>query len=110
MTTLIKQKKELTEEQKQKNKIYLNEWRLKNGVKVCSYRDNYYLKRLEQDPEYREKAAVNSKARRDKLHEITPPKVNGRPRIHPIKTTTKIIGRPRKYNIISTPIIVNPEN
>jgi len=99
MTTEIKHRKEVTDEQKEKTKIYLNEWRQKNKDKVASYQKTQYIKNLEADPNYRNTLKELSKTRRLKMQIENPPKANGRPRIHEIKPTSHIIGRPRKYNI-----------
>ena len=73
----------------QKYKEYRKLWNSQNKEKLCEYQRNQYIKRVDNDPEYRQLLNERVKQRNEKLKLINAldsiKKPRGRPRTGPIK-------------------------
>jgi hypothetical protein len=85
-----------------KKKEYIKQWRARNRDKVNNYSLKGYIKKIAENPEYRNVLKERTKQRKlkEKIangEETTRPR--GRPRKFPKKETTEKqeLGRPRKY-------------
>lgn len=90
-----------TEVKKDSKNEYMKQWRAQNKEKVNNYSLKGYIKKINENPDYRNILKERTKQRYLKLtlEKGEQPKPRGRPRTKPIKEAQEKlkIGRPRKY-------------
>ena len=82
-------------------KEYRKQWVENNREKLAEYSRKQYLKKVTDNPEYRQVLVARTLERRKRVRELEGPKPIGRPKKEVIEEGFKRNpGRPRKYNII----------
>lgn len=99
MTSLLNREEHIKEYNKNKLE-YNKEWNERNKEKVRERAKMNYIKKITDNPEYREILKQKTKERQQKQREGIQTNPIGRPRKHPIREK-KPNGRPRKYNILN---------
>lgn len=83
-----------------KKKEYIRAWKQLNKDKMREQAKRNYIKKLNDNPEYRNILNDRTKKRQQKQRDETEPKPRGRPRTVEPKEK-KPNGRPRKYVIVN---------